>query len=263
MCEFDDYTPDRPENRLARWAVRTAGKYAQSEDLRRKSIELAERFFDVPQTEDPRAEFRRWIRDRNMRHYEALRPWIKLLIEFAAPGGTRGVHRLPSLLFPMEKLFENWVANRITAMGHRYGWRTVRQSSKFYLSSWGTKNRFLLIPDLILYHPTEAPIVLDTKWKLVDSLASDYDGSAETRAVSQSDMYQMNAYLETVHDKQGASPKDGFLLYPDHARFPPELSSLPFVLGNGKRVWAIPVPLEAEGWERPTEIGERLGRTSS
>lgn len=89
VCEFDHYSADRPENRLIRWAVRKAGRFAQSQNLRRKSLELSERFFDVLETSDPRADFRRWRRDRNMRRYEAIRPWIKLFIEFAAPRGTR------------------------------------------------------------------------------------------------------------------------------------------------------------------------------
>lgn len=158
----------------------------------------------------------------------------------------------------MEKLFEQWIANRIASLGAAHGWKVVRQSSKFYLSSWGVKGRFLLIPDLILYRPTGPPVVLDTKWKLVNSVEVDRDRLSENRSVSQGDMYQMNAYLDTIVDDEGRYPTDGILLYPDHSGLPRELSELPFVLGNGKRVWAIGVPLEGNLWGPQSEIEQLI-----
>ena len=258
VCEFDHYNSDRPENRLIKWAVHKAGQFAQSPQLKRKSLELSERFYDVPEASAPQADFRRWKRDRNMRRYEAIRPWIKLFIDFAAPGGTVGTDRLPSLVFPMEKLFEHWVANRIARLGVARGWNIVRQSSKFYLSSWGGKSRFQIIPDLILYQPEGPPVVLDTKWKLVDSVEADHNSASKSRSVDQSDMYQMNAYVETIVDDEGRHPADGVLLYPDHSTFPREFLEHPLILGSGRRVWVVAVPLESEQWEYPSEIAQAI-----
>lgn len=82
------------------------------------------------------------------------------------------------MLFPMEKLFENFIAEHVKKIfSDRFSVRTqVRENFLFDAPS----NRYALKPDILLESPDEK-IILDTKWKL---------------KISEDDMYQMFAYAK-------------------------------------------------------------------
>lgn len=89
-----------------------------------------------------------------------------------------------ALLFPMEKVFESFIATRFRK--HLSTGINIRTQDNRYSLFDSPSRAFALRPDIVLEFD-ERTIVLDTKWKLLTD-------SARNKGISQSDMYQMYAY---------------------------------------------------------------------
>ena len=116
-----------------------------------------------------------------------------------------GGHNARALLFPMEKVFESYVAQQLKKALLDLDWELSTQDRGFYL--FDSPRQFALRPDIVITRSDETRVILDTKWKsLVDRPGVNY-------GISQADMYQMYAY----HKKY--KPQKVILLYPDNQAF--------------------------------------------
>ena len=109
----------------------------------------------------------------------------------------------------MEKLFESYVAKMLAVQ--ETDWKINVQDSKHSLvEDHGGKRKFSLRPDIVAYRKgSSAPIILDTKWKLID--ASD---EKRNYGIDQSDMYQLYAYA-----KKYEGCNELYLVYPMYDGF--------------------------------------------
>lgn len=93
---------------------------------------------------------------------------------------------------------------------------------------------FMLKPDFII--TGGQTLVLDAKWKLLDSRA---DNSLRKYEISQSDLYQMFAYgLKYIHGKGNM-----MLIYPHHLYFDVPLPVFRF--DEDLSLWCVPFDLES------------------
>jgi 5-methylcytosine-specific restriction enzyme subunit McrC len=230
------FSPDRPENRLLRLAVEIVLKLTRYSKNWRLANELLHYLMPVPKSHSPSDDLRSWQDGRLMQTYRAIRPWCELIVKDLNPTTQAGSDRGMSLMFPMERLFEGFVAAKIRRQLPR-GWKLKTQSSAKYLCVHQKKNWMNLKPDMILEGPGGKAVVLDAKWKLLDSsLAS----TKEKYGLSQSDFYQLFAYGQ--HYLGGIG--DMFLLYPKHPRFEEELSTFKMLENLNLRV--VPFDLKSE-----------------
>jgi 5-methylcytosine-specific restriction enzyme subunit McrC len=93
-----------------------------------------------------------------------------------------------AILFPMEVLFESFVAQKLRQQYPE--WNIATQERKHYLITDLNQNhqRFCIKPDIVIKTRTET-IVADTKWKIINQ-----DEPEKNYQISQSDMYQLYAY---------------------------------------------------------------------
>ena len=97
-----------------------------------------------------------------------------------------GKTNLLSLMFPLEKLFEEYVFFNLKKE-HKDKFNTIKaQSNPYYLIE--SENKFKLKPDIVMEND-KTIMILDTKWKLLDMNSN--DGKYN---ISQSDLYQLYAY---------------------------------------------------------------------
>jgi 5-methylcytosine-specific restriction enzyme subunit McrC len=105
-----------------------------------------------------------------------------------------------ALLFPMETVYESYVAQQVKKIFGQDGWDVSSQVKGQYLFV-KPREQFALKPDIVAKKGSRT-VIMDTKWKrLINNESKNY-------GISQSDMYQMYAY-----SKKYNSPEI-WLLYP-------------------------------------------------
>ena len=234
FAEFDEFSPNRPENRVLHAALRRALSWTAAQANQQLARELCFVFADIPISVQPDADFTQVQLDRGMAHYDAALGWARLILKDESPLTGRGDDRAPSLLFPMEAVFEAFVAKHLARQVCN-GYSLRAQVRSFSLVKHNKQDWFRLKPDLLVQASKENLVVLDTKWKLLD--ANKANGT-EKYGLAQSDFYQLHAYGQSYLNGKG----DVVLIYPKTDRFDQPLPVFEFP--NGLRLWVLPFCLK-------------------
>ncbi|WP_249583711.1 McrC family protein [Pseudomonas viridiflava] len=233
QIRHDVFLPDRPENRLLKTALDIVCKTTRDPGNWRLSHELRSMLLEVRSSRDTAQDFKQWRLDRLMAHYQPVKPWCELIIQQQTPLAVAGAWRGMSLLFPMERLFERYVAACLKDSLPVGAKLYIQPSSEFLCSHQGKKT-FQLRPDLMITMG-EKKWILDTKWKNLDS-----DSGGRNDGLSQADFYQMLAYGQKYLAGQG----ELILIYPMRGVFK---SALPcFYFSQLLKLWVLPFDLETK-----------------
>lgn len=238
--EHDQFSQNRAENRLIHAALRRALGLAQALENQRLARELCFVFSEVPLPVDVGLDLQRISPDREMAYYEPALRWAKLILKELSPVSVAGQALGSSLLFPMEKLFEAFVAKHLKRQLSD-GLFVDAQERSQHLVEHQTHDWFQLRPDLLVRDDPEQPpvLLLDTKWKLLDSKKS---STREKYDLSQADFYQLYAY---GHHYLKEGEGDLILVYPKTVDFQEPLQVFNFHKPNNKlRLWVLPFCLE-------------------
>jgi len=231
---YDVFSENRAENRLIHSALIQVAKWSKSEANQKKARELRFAFNEIPTSTDYKTDFSLWRNSRDMISYKSLLYWVKLILNQQSPFSVKGASEGISFLFPMETLFERYVA-KILEKNITKGYEVKKQIKGQYLSD--PPKAFLLKPDLALYKDGHVKSILDTKWKLIDQNAQYENGNVDIKAgISQGDMYQMFAYGHKYLAGQGKL----VLIYPQWDKFKTEKQ---FVLSNDLYLDVVPFDL--------------------
>ncbi|MCL5501187.1 McrC family protein [Escherichia coli] len=227
------FLPDRPENRLLRLALDKVCQHAREADNWRLGHELRVIMHEIPPSRQVRLDFCNWRNDRLLAHYQPVRPWCELILGEHMPLAIQGRSKGISLLFPMERLFEQHVARSLKQQLPPTAHLRSQVASR-YLCTHDGDDMFRLKPDLLLEHDGEKWL-LDTKWKRLDGGARDnkYD-------LAQQDFYQMLAYGHKYLNGKG----EMVLIYPKTRDFPAPLK--PFVFSPELILHVWPYDLESD-----------------
>lgn len=198
FVRYDDFSINRPENRLIKSTLGFLLKATGDAGNRRTVARLLSFFDGVNYSKSVSGDFSKCIVDRSMTHYDKALSWCRVFLSGNSFRAFAGSEIALALLFPMEKVFESFVAAKFRRhIGDGIYLRT--QDARYSLFDSPTR-AFALKPDLVLEFGGKT-IVMDTKWKLLSD-------NARNNGISQSDMYQMYAYSKKYE-------ADGIkLLYP-------------------------------------------------
>jgi 5-methylcytosine-specific restriction enzyme subunit McrC len=178
-----------------------------------------------------------------MSYYESALDWSKLILKGLSPIAKQGQHHAPSLLFPMEAVFEAYVAKHLTKqLGDDFVLKA--QASSQHLVAHENQRWFRLKPDLLVKQKQTTRLVLDTKWKLLDSAKKN---GREKYQLSQSDFYQLYAYGHHYLDGCG----EIVLIYPKTDAFADPLPVFDFPKTSGMRLWVLPFCLKERRLKLP------------
>lgn len=202
---YDEYQVNRAENRLVKSTLIKLQGITTSAENSKEVRQLLTAFELVEPSTNYDKDFAQVVIDRNTKDYEMLMKWSKVFLKNKSFTTFSGTENARALLFPMEKVFEAYVAKYMKRVFGRAGWAVSAQGKGHYL--FNTLNgenhkKFALRPDLVVTRDDGSTIILDTKWK---SLSND---PRSNYAISQADMYQMYAYAK----KYGTS--EIWLIYP-------------------------------------------------
>ena len=234
FCQYEEFMADRPINRLIKSGLLiTAGltRLPRSQQICR---ELLGWFEEVQSPTDWRKEFRHIHWDRNVRHYRKAMPPCRMLHERLNPLTHQGENRAIAMLFPMERVFEDYVA---ACLPRQFpGWEITTQARGSHLvEKHGGDPIFALRPDLLLSR-NEVTIVADTKWKLIDGA-----DRANKYGISQADIYQLFGYCKKILGD--FESREVWLIYPLHDRFQQPLEPFEYKSGT-ERLLVFPFDLE-------------------
>jgi len=199
QIEHDIFTADRPENRLLKSALLEVCRLTRDADTWRWSHQLAAMMHEVPLSSNVRDDLTKWSDGRLLVAYRSIRSWCVLILHRLVPLSMVGTWMGPSLLFPMEALFERYVSVQLARQIGNAAKLAVTPSTE-YLCRHDGSQMFKLKPDFALLSSDKLLAVLDTKWKQIDESQSN---ATDKYSLRQADFYQMHAYGHRYLDGAG------------------------------------------------------------
>ena len=181
-CEFDEFTANRPVNRLIHTTIQRLLATAHP-DHRQLLHQLRICFADVPQSERPEVDWQRRRIDRSMRHYDTVMAWVGLFLFNHGLATYAGEHVNRALLFPMEEVFEDFLVDAFRSHQQEYDVR-AQAPQRAFATTHG-EDAFTMRPDIALMRGGSVSFVLDAKWKRIEDPKGD---------IAQSDVYQLYSY---------------------------------------------------------------------
>ena len=199
--ECDAFTSNRPENRLLKATLQYLYKHSASSKNRNDIKSLLNSFGEIEASIDYKADFAKYVPDRNMKDYTTALMWSKVFLMGKSFTSFAGSEVAVALLFPMETVFESYIAALLKKELIPKGYSVSAQDRKYHLFDEPDK-KFLMKPDIVVTRKSDgAKFIMDTKWKVLSESKANY-------GISQADMYQMYAYQKKY------SSENVTLLYP-------------------------------------------------
>ncbi|MBR1647072.1 MAG: McrC family protein [Selenomonadaceae bacterium] len=171
---FDEYSLNRPEHRLIKAALDKLRRTTNDRENLKSANRLLADFDSVDASSNFAKDFSAVKIDRQNRAYENVMAWTKIFLADKTFTSFAGKSEAQAILFPMEKLFEAYVAHYVKKIFSDNFTVTAQVREKFLFD---VPKSFALKPDILL--TGDETIIMDTKWKF---------------SVTEADMYQMFVY---------------------------------------------------------------------
>ena len=202
--------------------------------------ELKHMMDDIPKSTNPDKDFLAWQNNRLMKAYDDIKTLCYLIIKKLNPTSQYGDFKGVSLLFPMEKLFEDYVGHCLQSL-NLPNIHIKTQSASKHLCTHNKNALFALKPDFLLTN-NKKTVVLDAKWKLINDTQTEDE---KKYRISQADLYQMFAYGHKYLKGQGQL----FLIYPSHEKLKQDTELHPFVFEEDLKLYVVPCDWQEQATE--------------
>ncbi len=184
---YDAFTVNRPENRLIKATLLYLYQHSASSKNKKDIKILLNAFAEADASTNYPADFARYVPERNMKDYSTALLWCSVFLSGRSFTSFAGSQVALALLFPMETLFESYIAALLKKelSGTEYA-VSVQDRSHHLFDTPG--KQFQLRPDIVVRRKADGAVfVLDTKWKILAQSKTNF-------GITQADMYQMYAY---------------------------------------------------------------------
>ena len=186
FMSYDEFHPNRPENKLVKATLLKLGKITASAENSKEIRQMLASFESVEASTNYAEDLSKVSLDRTTKDYEMLIQWARIFLFNKSFTTFSGKSASRALLFPMESVYESYVAKQLRKAFAPDGWDVSTQDRGFYLFE-EPRRQFALRPDIVIKRG-DRTVILDTKWKnLINDEGRNY-------GISQEDMYQMYAY---------------------------------------------------------------------
>ena len=199
--EYDAFTVNRPENRLLKATLQYLYRHSTSSKNRNDLKLLLNAFGEVEPSVDYKGDFDKYVPERNTKDYATALLWAKVFLMGKSFTSFAGSEVALALLFPMESLFESYIATLLRRSLDASIFTVSAQDRSYHLFE-EPKAVFQMKPDIVVTNKVQDTFfIMDTKWKVLSEEKANY-------GISQADMYQMYAYQKKY------DAKNVTLLYP-------------------------------------------------
>ena len=209
FCQFDEFTENIRENKLIKKCLMYLNGLSKKEKNRQRIKEFMFVFSDIEATTTVKEDLKAIQNLNRLNNYYAdTLQWVRIFLLWQSVVNFVWHTLTLALLFPMEKIFESYVAKKLVQ--HNPDRKIKTQDTAHYLVEYHKdKPKFNLRPDIVI---NGWEIVADTKWKLLDGTDESIN-----YGISQSDMYQLFAYAKKYKSKKL------YLIYPKTDTFTTKL----------------------------------------
>lgn len=248
--KYNKYIEDIPQNRILVTTLRKLMDDSHSTTNKARINSLLTLMDDIPSSTNIESDLRiASASNRLFSSYDLLIKWSSQFLLNRGFTTFAGSCVNQSLLFQAEKLFEDFVAHLFKKYATTY--KVDAQNKRYFLvDRYEGKGKFKLRPDILVeseeHDPNYECIIIDTKWKAIDSTQPD-----KNYLIDMKDMYQLYAYGRKY--KLGESSKRTnevtpklVLLYPYSEHFTQRLPEFVYEDlddGSGMKLWVFPFNL--------------------
>ena len=186
FVEYDEFNTNRAENKILKSTLSYLYKSTTSAKNKSDIKTLLNAFSNVDESKDYQADFSKIVPDRKTVDYQTALLWSKVFLMGKSFTSFSGSEVAFALLFPMETLFESYIAAQLKKMLGHSGYTLSAQDKTYHL--FDEPRKFLMKPDIVIKNKALGQVfVMDTKWKVLSDAKTNY-------GISQADVYQMYAY---------------------------------------------------------------------
>ncbi|WP_415339667.1 McrC family protein [Clostridium perfringens] len=238
FCRFEEFSRDNKLNKILSFFVKEVMKNVKNRETL-KLLRVSEMILgDVDERSITLNEVNNFSFNRLNKPFEDAFTLGKMIVLGESALGNLGGNKAYSILFKMNEIFEIYIGKLLKQLLYK---ETVHmQHSKYKLLIKEESNRgvFKLIPDIVIEKNGIESVIIDTKWKSIES-------KFNRHGVKREDLYQMYAYLTRYKNVSTV-----ILLYPYNERIEGEegeyLESWYLDEEEHKRVRVYAVNLENE-----------------
>ena len=195
--QFDEYIPNRVENRLIKSTIALLLKKTRDYENKKNLRQQLFIFDEVNFSFNHDSNIKRVNLHRGMEHYEMPIKFAKLFLTHQSFTSLRGKENVFALLFPMEKVFENYMEFVLKNSKDKLGIEKILVNGgkgEYFLGSEDGCQMAGLEPDYLLKRKEGKDIVTDAKWKILEE-REDKKKDCNKVSISSGDVYQIFAYL--------------------------------------------------------------------
>ena len=186
FVEYDEFNTNRAENKILKSTLSYLYKCTTSSRNKSDIKTLLNAFNSVDESNEYKSDFAKIVPDRKTADYQTALMWSKVFLMGKSFTSFSGSEVAFALLFPMETLFESYIAAQLKKMLGHSEYSLSAQDKTYHL--FDGPRKFLMKPDIVIKNKALAQVfVMDTKWKVLSADKANY-------AIPQADMYQMYAY---------------------------------------------------------------------
>ena len=203
----DEFSLDNPANRILRTGLEWVVKTTHLDSNRRLARQLLAVFEDVPRPSNLVGDFDSCAAAERNAHCKKAIDWCRVFLRGLSISNLPGTRHAQALLFPMETIFERYVARLVRKLAPPEVCVTTQDRSLHLFDESSKGAAFQLKPDIVLRRAengADRVVVADTKWKIL------CDDPTRNYGISTGDMYQMYAYAKR-HKARSV-----LLVYPKH-----------------------------------------------
>lgn len=236
FVEYDEFHADIPQNRILKAALNVLNTKTRSTRNRIRIVNYLALLDEIPFPGNLEKDLSDACNhSRLFNYYKQALQWARIFLKGESFTSFKGKEVNQAILFPMEQLFEVYVADQFRRS--LADWNVQAQDRKYHLvEKHEGERKFRLRPDLVVFDEA-VKIVADTKWKIVNQHAP-----AKNYLISQSDMYQLYAYGKK-YQQEGKEVRL-MLIYPKHQDF---TRFLTFEYDSGLKIDVVPYDFENPG----------------
>ncbi|WP_415298125.1 McrC family protein [Clostridium perfringens] len=188
FCRFEEFSRDNKLNKILSFFVKEVMKNVKNRETLRL-LRISEMILgDVDERNVTLNEVNNFSFNRLNKPFEDAFTLGKMIVLGESALGNSGGNKAYSILFKMNEIFEIYIGKLLRELLYK---ETVHmQHSKYKLLIKEETNRgvFKLIPDIVIEKNGIESVIIDTKWKSVES-------KFNRHGVKREDLYQMYAYL--------------------------------------------------------------------